>query len=282
MRDEIRTDADDLVRRLAEMGGRVGFPPTPDLASGVRRRIAADRSTVGGWRWWSWRAGRVAAPLGVAVLLVVVLVAGLLPVGGRVAERLGVRGIGIFFVNEVPTVVPRPVGDRLRLGRRSSLAEAGGAVDFAVRVPTTGPLGGPDEVYLSGAAGEEMVSFVYRVDDDLPETPSPGVGALLTQFRGRIDEPLAYKGILPGGVVEAVEVGEGVGYWIEGEAHLFLYRDAGGEVRYEEYRLAGNVLLWEEGGLTFRLESAMGKGEAIAAGGSMAPVEVSGSGTGGG
>jgi hypothetical protein len=60
-----------------------------------------------------------------------------------------------------------------------------------------------------------------------------------------------------------VAVGDGRGFWIEGDAHVFVYRDAAGEIRSDEYRLAGNVLLWEREGLTFRLESALGKEQAL-------------------
>ena len=51
-----------------------------------------------------------------------------------------------------------------------------------------------------------------------------------------------------------ISVNGGPGYWIEGEPHLFFYRDRSGNVRDETIRLAGNVLLWEQGELTLRLE----------------------------
>lgn len=70
-----------------------------------------------------------------------------------------------------------------------------------------------------------------------------------------------------------VEVDGGRGYWIEGEAHrFFLYREGeGGEPRAEDYRLAGNVLLWERDGLTFRLESPLSRSEAIVIARSLRP-----------
>ena len=61
----------------------------------------------------------------------------------------------------------------------------------------------------------------------------------------------------------AVGDGRGRALWIEGEPHLFFYRDRDGQVRDESVRLAGNVLLWERGELTLRLEGAIARDEAI-------------------
>jgi len=107
----------------------------------------------------------------------------------------------------------------------------------------------------------------------LPETLHVKVGALLTQFRGRPEQPVAAKGIPPDGIVEAIEVAGQPGFWIEGEAHVFLYRGPDGGLRDERYRLAGNVLLWERDGLTFRLESALPKERALAIAASLQPLE---------
>jgi hypothetical protein len=51
--------------------------------------------------------------------------------------------------------------------------------------------------------------------------------------------------------------------WIEGQPHTVLYRDSDGQVREERSRLAANTLLWEQSGLTLRLESSLSKDEAI-------------------
>ena len=48
------------------------------------------------------------------------------------------------------------------------------------------------------------------------------------------------------------------GFWISGAPHgFFLVCYDAGECRQERYRLAGNVLLWEQDGVTLRLESAL-------------------------
>ena len=53
------------------------------------------------------------------------------------------------------------------------------------------------------------------------------------------------------------------GFWIAGDFHEVLYLDANGESIADSVRLAGNVLLWEQGDLTLRLESALTKSEAL-------------------
>lgn len=282
--DEADT-ADRLGQRLAELGGVVAFPPTPDLRPAVARRIDQPPPRSAAARLLPWRPTRRAALLVAAGLLVSLAgcVAALLsPAGTTLADRFGVPGIDIVFWDEAPTVTPPPVGTGLRLGHRVDLTEARAAVEFGVRVPGSGPLAEPDEVYVSVPPADGMASFVYRPRRGLPESPQTGVGALLTQFRGEIDRPLAFKGIPPGGRVESVAVGRGTGYWIDGEAHVFLYRDPHGEVRFEEFRLAGNVLLWEEDGLTFRLESGLDQEAAIALAEAVSAADPDSAGTDGG
>ena len=60
-----------------------------------------------------------------------------------------------------------------------------------------------------------------------------------------------------------VTVNGGRGYWIDGESHVFFYRDASGNVHSESVRLAGNVLVWEQGGLIVRLEGDISLEEAL-------------------
>jgi hypothetical protein len=53
--------------------------------------------------------------------------------------------------------------------------------------------------------------------------------------------------------VEFVNVNGGQGYWISGEPHTFAYLSTRVTIP-ERARLAGNVLLWEVGGVTYRIE----------------------------
>ena len=86
---------------------------------------------------------------------------------------------------------------------------------------------------------------------------------MLTQFRG--GDANAYAGKLAGmgTTVEPVVVDGRRGAWLAGEPHQFFYTDAGGQVRTETLRLAGNTLLWQRGPLTLRLEGVVSKAAAL-------------------
>jgi hypothetical protein len=94
-------------------------------------------------------------------------------------------------------------------------------------------------------------------------SPEAGVSALIVEFRGRIDEALFGKVTAGGTRIEEVTVNGGRGFWIEGEPHIFFYRDEAGNVWNETLRLAGNTLLWEQDGVTLRLEASLGRDNAM-------------------
>jgi hypothetical protein len=185
-----------------------------------------------------------------------------------IADRLGLKGVLIRWVDEVPTPEPSRVGAPLLLGRPVSLEDAQAAVDFPVLVPAAG-FSTPQEIYLLDQDQGPMVSFVYPAAPGLPATDETGVGALLTQFKGEADRDLIEKGLRNDGAqethLEAVSVGGEPGYWISGAPHtFFLVCYDAGECRQERYRLAGNVLIWEQDGVTLRLESVLPRDDALA------------------
>jgi hypothetical protein len=252
----------ELERRLADLGPHL-FPLTPDLATRVRHQLENDAARTA-------RPRPLTAWLAAALLLI--LIAGTLALfpAARyaIADRLGLRGVLIHWVDEIPGE-PSQVGAPLTLGRRVTLDEARVAVDFPVLVPTAAGFDTPAEIYLMDGDEGEMVSLVYPAGPGLPESDVTGVGALLTQFQGEADRGLIEKGLPDSGPnesrLEAVSVGGEPGFWISGAPHGFFFvcHDVS-ECREERYRLAGNVLLWEQDGLTLRLESELSLDEALA------------------
>jgi len=186
-----------------------------------------------------------------------------------IADRLGLPGVLIRWVDEVPAPEPSQVGAPLRLGRQVTLDEAQAAVDFPLRIPTAIGFDAPDEIYLLDKDYSAMVSFVYPAAPGLPASDQTGVGALLTQFRGEADRGMIEKGLPDDGAqathLQAVRVDGEPGFWISGAPHAFFVVCYGaGDCRQEWYRLAGNVLLWEQDGVTLRLESALSLEDALA------------------
>jgi hypothetical protein len=251
----------DLELSLTELGRHIEFPPTPDVASAVRLRLQQPRRTS----LWSWSWPRALA-VAFAIVLAAVSAALVASPEARqaVADRLGIGGVSVIHVPEVPTPeptrfpTPSPIpGAGLGLGTRVSLDEASARFGAAVLVPE---LGQPDAVYVM----PNEVSLVYAPRPGLPASAQTrGVGLVLTEFRASIDHTLlGQKGLGPNTRLEEVQVSGSRGLWMDGAPHLFL-RAQGGVVRDYPPRLAGNTLLWEQDGVTFRLESGLGRDASI-------------------
>ena len=273
-------DAPDAVldQALAELGRELFFPPTPDLAGQVATALQReDRRpvpvrTVPFWQ----RRWLVAA--GILFLLAVGLL--LFPqTRTAIADRLGLPGVEIHWFEGDPPPVPVPVPDVSApgLGRPVTLAAARAAVPFPVAIPTLPEFADPGQVYLLGEGETAMVSFVYPPAPDLPETATPGVGALFTQFAGSTNRNFIRKGLSssddgPATSIETVSVAGNPGFWIDGAPHTFFLACSEVDIeecREEPYRLAGNVLLWEDDGVVLRLESVLSREAALAIAASM-------------
>jgi hypothetical protein len=235
----------DLELALRDLGSGLEWPAQPALEQRVlgslrqappQRRVVPRRALVIALAVVAVAAGAVfAVPSTRAAIL----------------EFFHLRGVTIERVDELPTV-PVQTGPGTFLGDRVTLAEARERADFDVVVPEA--LGEPDEIYLQeGPPPGGMVSFVYGTSED-PR-------ALFTQFAARVDEVI-FKKVAPDTKIEPVTVAGQAGFWLEG-AHFFAYLDRAGDLQSEQVRLAGNVLLWERGTRTLRLEADISKEEAL-------------------
>jgi hypothetical protein len=108
----------------------------------------------------------------------------------------------------------------------------------------------------------DQVALVWAASDRLPATTEPGVGLILTQFRGTVGDGWFTKVLGPDTTVELVRVGDQRGYWITGEPHELFYEGPNGIVD-ETRRLVGDVLLWADGPITTGRDVA-GRDAAIA------------------
>jgi hypothetical protein len=294
----------ELESALRDLGSRLAYPATPDLARSVRRHLATEPArpervgSVASLRTAiaAWLAGLTPRrAVAVAVLAVVLAGAALLALvptaRDTVAGWFGVRGIRIVFVDETPTptpaatatappatpaasATPPSLGVGLLLGERVTLAEAQTRVDFPIRVPDAALLGPPDEVYVRALSDGDMVSFVYYPRPELPAAAETGVGLLLVQFEAPEDSFWGEKTIGPANEVRPVRVDGGEGLWIEGWHLLFVAPDplAGAVREGIVERPAANVLLWDEDGVTYRLESDLSAPETIAVAESLVPM----------
>jgi hypothetical protein len=231
----------ELEHALRQLGGMVEFPPEPDLAAGVRRRLGEAPSR----RW----APRRIALVALAVLVVAVGAALAVPSARTaVLEWLGIKGVKVTRVETLPKV---SLLNEFGLGERVSLAEARRRAPWLVE-PQLDSLDPPDQIYYSSSVPHGQVSFLWGSKTE--------VQLLMTQATGEV---FAEKMLGPGTDVERANVDGRPGVWLTGDPHVFLYRDSRGNIRQETARLARNTLLWQHDELTVRLEGELSKGEAL-------------------
>src|SRR5512132_2249882 len=260
-----RMSEQELDATLADLGERLAYPRPTRLADAVRARLREPR--VGRW-WDALRSPRYACAPVFATLAAPALVIVLAGPGARAAasDFLHAWGIDIFRTpaNATPAVSPSP---RSGPGRLTTLDDARLRADFTVRVPTDPRLGTPDEVYRDRAdatGARQRISLVYGQRAGIPISHEPGVSVLVVEFRGGFDENLTGgKGVGPDTKIESLSVNGGRGLWLEGAPHLFFYRDPSGIIQPETLRLAGNTLIWEQDGVTFRLEAQVSREDAL-------------------
>jgi hypothetical protein len=254
---DVATHHTDIDRLLREAATRIEWPPEPEVAARVRARLdAGPEVEPTPWaRWWPVIARPAFAVTAVVVVLSAVLVASE-SARVAVADFLGLEGVKVQYTDKLPD----DVGTVLILGERVTLAEAEDSASFDVLVPR-GALASPDRVFFDDRIGDGQVSFVYASDKNLPPTETENVGLLVMQYEVTLQESY-YKKLLTGvSTIEEVTVGSSFGFWVEGP-HTIEYRDDG-SVGLDQVRLAANTLIWEQDGVTIRLESALSKSEAL-------------------
>jgi len=228
-----------LESRLADLAGAVDWPPPPDVRAGVRAAIARRR-----------RRRRL------ILLVAAAIVATALLGGAAAAASLGLRGA---IVQQVPAL-PSPSAGRggagagLDLGDRyRSLADAERAAGFHALVPAA--LGQPDEAWYRPAPG--VLTLVYHPRPGLPGAGATGVGALVMEAQATVGRSSFVKLVPTGSTLQPVTVNGGQGFWISGAPHAFFFYGDPGSSRTDSFRLAGDVLIWNQGGLVVRIESAL-------------------------
>jgi hypothetical protein len=259
------------------------YPPTPDLAGNVARRLQAHG--LG-------RAARRTAPrLAWVAAAILVLFAGLMAVPSvraQILEFLQVGIVRIFLVEPEPTQTslptarpgnflepgstlpptptpkptPAPQSSLLNLLGETSLDEASQQLSFPIQLPGyPEDLGMPDLVYLQDLEGQVLV--LVWLD---PERPGEVRMSLHTYGKGNLTaEKLQPR------LVQVTQVNGKPAAWAEGP---YLLKVRNGD--YENIRLIeGHVLIWEVEETTYRLETDLSIEEAVRVAESLQPLEPS-------
>jgi hypothetical protein len=235
----------ELEHALVGLGRELAVPDAPDLVPAVRERLEP-RAT----RRSFWPAGRQRWAVAVAVAVLAALGATLAVPDARSAlfRFLSIGGERIELVEELPDI--EPLEDlEPTLGERVTLAEARARSDFELReLEET-----PDRVYV-GDRG--TVWFLYG-------TPA-NVRLLVAQTpRVALDAPGLLKKLAREAQVEEVSVDGARGVFLSGPPHFLFLLDENGQVVEATARLAEDVLIWDEGGVAYRLEGDFELEEAL-------------------
>ncbi len=263
MADRVPADQAALETELRDLGRRLVVPPAADPTAAVLARLAVGAGGLPArgrelGPWWLRVAARRRRNRRLAAAAVLTLLAGLgfTPVGqAAVARVVHVAGVvlrlGAVDAPRRPEQLPGQVD--------SSLAAARRQVAFPIAVPAG--LGPPDQVQVFDAG--RVVSLVYRAGPGRPSPGPGGVAARLDQFDGSLDV-LFIKEVGAGAPTEYLELaGAETAIWIAAP-HDVTYVDRQGTPRTESAHLAEWTLIWQSGGVTFRLEGGFTKEQAVA------------------
>lgn len=252
-RDERLVDWDAFEQEVQRRARRFAYPPAPDLAA----RLASAGPALPVHRQTQRRA-TLRRRLAWALLALVVVVAGLAavePVRAWMVEVLRLGAVRILSPAPPPTGTPIPV--HLGWGGQMELAAAAAELPFPVQLPTLpADLGPPDAAYVQDLNGPALL--LVWMDPTQPRRVRLTLHALSS-------EALAYKMDPP--TVEAAEVNGQPALWTSGPYIVALR--SGDWVA--ERLVAGHVLIWTAGGVTYRLESDLPLVEAVAVAESLQP-----------
>ncbi len=228
----------ELEQRLLALGSALEMPPTPDVAPRVIARLPARRSRPG-------RPARRTLTIALAALLLLAGAAMAVPPTRQAILRvLGLRGVRIERVTRLP-LLPPGAGARLGLGARIPLARARHAASFGALLPANATA-----VYLGhDVPGGRISLLVGKV--------------LIIEFRGTTT-PFIFKFIGPGTRVKQVRINGAPGLYLFGAPHEVLFEGRPGVFQIDRIRLGGNVLIWQHGAVTVRIEGTRTLGQALA------------------
>ena len=265
---------ESLERDLIRLAHTLPYPTTPPIAGRVVERLrtaASGRTRRVNWKWGV-----------VAVLIVLALLMLVPPARAAVVEIIQIGVVRILrFPNPpspatavpVPSSQPLPEAPRTAtpapttipalpdLAGETTLPAAQAKLDFPILLPAyPRDLGHPDRVFLQ-TMGSPMLVLVWLDPDH------PGVARL------SLDE------IAPGNwsitkynppVIEQVTIRGQPGIWTEGP---YMLQASNGN--YVVQRMVeGRVLIWTQGQITYRLETALSLEEAVKIAESLAPAAI--------
>jgi hypothetical protein len=242
----------ELGEALAAMADRIAWPPEPDIAAQVVRRIRYQE------RHPALARPRLSRPSRRRTLVLVI--AGLLVLGGAALAAKLVIDLGALTIEVIPgqpSGLPSAVGVGPTVGHAATLADAEREAGFPAKIPAG--LGSPNGVWVDRTTDGTRIVLAWRATDALPPIGDLPWGAVMYEFRG--DTAQAAKVLYSeGNTIENAKVDGNQAFWITGEHQLDLVTGNG---TFANYRVTGNILVWEVNGTVLRMETELSKPAAI-------------------
>jgi len=244
----------NIENRLHSIASGMEYPPTPDIASRVSERLRPSTRSRFAPRKLAW-----------SLTIIFVLASSLMlipPVRAAVVEFIQIGIVRIFpQPTEAPeALVPLTATPNVQfpslipllddIAGETELVNAQEIVPYSILLPTYPlDLGLPDHVYVQDVEGE-MTVLVW-VDPLQPENVTISLHFI----------PAGHWAINKFGpqIIEETTVNGERAFWAEGPYPLFLDNGNVEIVRLIE----GRVLIWEDDGITYRLETDLSLEEAI-------------------
>jgi hypothetical protein len=267
-------DFEKLEQALVRAGTTFSYPATPSLATRVREELGAERAKRQGWlSGWS-TPPRLAYAVLAAVLLAFALLLAFPDARDALAQLLGLRTVRIILITPTPapTATAKPTGTVTLLP--TPLANTTSAV-----TPTVKPFTQCCETTLADARSRAHFKIllppgVLPTTVFLQQVPNFGDAMQVILAFGDPGAPrftlyeatnfLYGKLVSEGTVIEETAVKGERALWLSGAPHLLVYLNAQGEPDTStQVPVNGNTLAWEAGNVTFRLETTLGREEAV-------------------
>jgi hypothetical protein len=245
----------DLAVALTRIGRDLDVPATPVVTDGVRARIAERERTPVTLR------PRLSLPSRRRTIALVA--AALLLLGGAAVAAKLVIDLGAVTIDvepSRPTAPPTTVETGRAFGRPATLGEAADAAGFTATIP--GLLGAPADVWVGAAdvgPPTSRIVLAWAPRSGLPAIDGLPWGTVLMELHG--DAAVLGKTVFAdAGSVDIVHVHDDTAYWISGVHSLTIAIPSG----TRDLKIAGNVLIWQRGGLTYRMETTASLDRAVA------------------
>jgi hypothetical protein len=241
---ETRISDEALGRALS--GVEIVYPPVPSLVPAVLSRLQTERPARA-WpafpRTLLWSRRRLLAAIAIGIL-------------GLLALAFGARFVlGAAEIRVQPGTTPS--GSPLApggLGEPVSVEAVSSATGFELSLPPGAP---PDEAYVVEFDQGQAALLAWDANRRYPSLPGTPWGLVLMEIES--DDEVVVKDVNAFEDLLDVEVGGRPAVWI-GVPHRLTVITSLGE---ESFAVRGNVLIWTEDGITFRLETSLPRRAAI-------------------